>query len=86
MQKNTTRNTALYAPAADIDERVARHTFTVSALIKSFNDMGCVSRTVNVGKIGEREGRYLGKLEIEMVPGYEDIMDNGVGYYLHDLD
>lgn len=76
----------LYAPAADIDERVARHTFTVSALIKSFNDMGCVSRTVNVGKIGEREGRYLGKLEIEMVPGYEDIMDNGVGYYLHDLD
>lgn len=83
-EKNGTK--LLYAPAVDIDERVARHTYTVSALIQSFNDTGCVSRTVSVGQIGAHEGRYLGAFDIEMVPNYDDIMTNGVGYYLHDLD
>ena len=79
----------LYARPVSLNERVARHAYTIQSIIQSFNeDAGCKSRVVKVtqleGQLGTG-GEYLGELIINGMPEYVDYIDNGVGYYLKDL-
>lgn len=60
----------LFAKPVHINERVARHTRTVMAILKGFNDNNTASKN----------GTF--KFEINNVPSYEDIINNGVGNYL----
>lgn len=58
----------LYAPPVNITERVARHTFSILALIDAYNT-----------KLGANE---LGEFIVTNIPSYSDIMTNGIGHYL----
>ncbi|MFA5719894.1 MAG: hypothetical protein WC939_02395 [Acholeplasmataceae bacterium] len=58
----------LFAKPVHINERVARHTATIMAILKGFND-----NPISTEK---------GKFEINNVPNYDDIINNGVGFYL----
>ena len=60
----------LYAAPVDINERVARHTLSILSILQAYNDI-----------YGDGE---LGKFIINHVPDYEDIINNGIGYYLLD--
>ena len=67
----------LYADVTSIDERVARHIFGIISIIKGYNS--------DYKKIVRRDGTSLeevGKLEVENLPDYEDIIQYGVGKYL----
>ena len=82
----------LYARPVSLDERVARHSYTIQSIIESFNDeefgAGCRSRVVSVTARNDQigtGGEYLGKLIISGMPEYVDYINNGVGYYLKDL-
>lgn len=65
----------LYAAPVHINERVARHTITVMSIVDAFNKSGTT-----------RLGEQVGSLVINNVPSYVNIYDNGVGYYLHDVE
>ena len=65
----------LYAAPVHINERVARHTITVTSIVNAFNNSGTT-----------RLGENVGQLVINNVPSYVEIYDNGVGYYLHDVE
>ena len=63
----------LYAAPVNIKERVARHTLSILSIINAYNDEGKT-----------RLGETTGSFELENIPSYVEIYDNGVGYYLHD--
>lgn len=58
----------LYASPTNINERVARHTFTIMALIDGYNK--------------KMKTNELGELIITNIPSYNDILTNGIGHYL----
>ncbi len=60
----------LYATPVSIDERVARHTESILQIITSYNF------------IKNRNNEPLKSLIIKNMPGYQDILDNGIGQYL----
>ena len=64
----------LYAPPVHIDERVARHTLTIVELINAYND------------IYNKDNLPGESLLISGIPSYQDILNNGVGNYLHAID
>ena len=77
----------LYARPVSLDERVARHAYTIQSIIEAYNEIG-KSRFVNVTQRDGQKGvggEVLGKLIISGMPEYVDYIDNGVGYYLKDL-
>ena len=79
----------LYARPVSLDERVARHSFTIMSIIEGFNKKAdCRSRLVTVTARADQQGKggeYLGELIITGMPKYVDYINNGVGYYLKDL-
>ena len=62
----------LYASPTSIDERVARHILSVLSIIKAYNSSY------------KKYNEDLGKLSISGIPDYDDILENGIGYYLSD--
>ena len=77
----------LYARPVSLDERVARHSYTIQSIIEAYNEIGR-SRVVSVTQRDGQKGvggEVLGKLIISGMPEYVDYIDNGVGYYLKDL-
>ncbi len=60
----------LYAAPVHINERVARHSLSILSILEAYNDI-----------YGNGE---LGKFIVNNIPEYEDIMNNGIGYYLLD--
>ena len=86
-EKNGTQ--LIYGRPVSIDERVARHTLSVVSVIEGFNKVG-LTRTVsiterdNVGVGGVNVGEF--KLVDGCIPTYRNIMDNGCGYYLLDVE
>lgn len=86
----------LYAPPVHINERVARHTFSILSIIESYNDKitsytKSLDKATDAGNYEEVYGKIpaewkkylqLGKLEISNMPNYNEIMENGVGKYL----
>ncbi len=60
----------LYAAPVHINERVARHSLSILSILEAYNDI-----------YGNGE---LGKFIVNNIPEYEDIMSNGIGYYLLD--
>lgn len=60
----------LYAAPVHINERVARHSLSIFSILEAYNDI-----------YGNGE---LGKFIVNNIPEYEDIMNNGIGYYLLD--
>ena len=62
----------LYASPTSIDERVARHILSVLSIIKDYNSY--------YNKYNED----LGKVSSSGIPDYDDILENGIGYYLSD--
>jgi len=64
----------LYAAPVHIDERVARHTLSIVSILNAYN---------NDSAYGNSEDG-LGKLVFNGLPRYDDIIENGVGYYLLD--
>ena len=86
-EKNGTQ--LIYGRPVSIDERVARHTLSVVSVIEGFNKVG-LTRTVsvtgrdNVGVGGVNVGEF--KLVDGCIPSYRNIMDNGCGYYLLDVE
>lgn len=77
----------LYAAPVSINERVARHVLSVMSIIEAFNQSGGNTRAVNVTKLpgDKKESVHVGDFIISNIPSYVQIMDKGVGYYLHDL-
>ena len=81
----------LYARPVSLDERVARHVFSIQSIIQAFNeDAGCKSRVVRVTAESRQDqigtgGEYLGELIINGMREYVEYIDYGVGYYLKDL-
>lgn len=58
----------LYASPTNINERVARHTFAIMAIIDGYNK--------------KMKTNELGELIITNIPSYNDILTNGIGHYL----
>ena len=79
----------IYGRPVSINERVARHTLSIVSVIEGFNKIG-VTRTVsvtgrnNVGEGGVTVGEF--KFKDGSIPAYSDIVSNGAGYYLLDVN
>ena len=79
----------IYGRPVSLDERVARHTLSILSIVNGFNALG-VTRTVsvtgrdNAGVGGEVVGEL--KLVDNCIPAYSDIIKNGAGYYLLDVN
>lgn len=86
-EKNGTE--LIYGRPVSIDERVARHTLSIVSIINGFNQVK-ETRTVsvtgrdNVGVGGVSVGEF--KLVDGSIPTYADIIKNGAGYYLLDVN
>ena len=86
-EENETKN--IYGAPVEISERVARHVLSIESVIKGFNQIK-TTRTVNVtgrNNVGEG-GVYVGELVVVdgTIPQYNEILDNGVGAYLLDVN
>lgn len=86
-EKNGTE--LIYGRPVSIDERVARHTLSILSIINGFNAIG-VTRTVSVTERGNAGagGEVVGELKLveNCIPAYSDIIKNGAGYYLLDIN
>ena len=74
----------IYGEPTSLDERVARHTHSIFLLIDAYNEL--IGRGQK-GFFGSYlDGRRLqeGMFEWSNIPTYDEIMANGVGYYLAD--
>lgn len=77
----------LYARPVSIDERVGRHVQMILELIASFNESGMTRDTVNSEYCNlddslKQEAKYVGKLDIEGMPTYGQLYNQGVGAFL----
>lgn len=63
----------LFAPPVHINERVARHTLTIVEIVNAYNTLY------------NPKGEENKSLIISAIPSYNDIISNGIGYYLHEL-
>ena len=61
----------LYAPPVSLDERVARHVYTIYEIIQAYNKY-----------YGTEQ---LGELKVNGFPGYQDVLTNGIGHYLKEI-
>ena len=60
----------------DISIRVARHVYSILEIINAYNKY--YDTVVGLPD----EVRELGKIEVSGVPSYDEIVENGLGYYL----
>ena len=77
----------IYGAPCEISERVARHTLSITSVIDGFNKVQ-KTRVVNVtarDNVGVG-GVEVGEFKMGNIPSYNEIMDNGVGYYLLDVE
>ena len=73
---NDPTNNVIYAAPCDISIRVARHVYAIMEIINGYNKL------YNSIEGLPQEVKDLGKLEISGIPSYDEVVDNGVGYYL----
>lgn len=64
----------LFAPPVHINERVARHTLTIVEIVNAYNTLYNPKNDQNKSLI------FSG------VPSYNNIMENGIGFYLNEID
>lgn len=69
----------LYAAPVHINERVGRHTQSILEIINFYNNYW-----VNKGRVRE-DGYVYQPIELANIPNYNDILNNGVGYYLKEI-
>ena len=69
----------LYAAPVHINERVGRHTQSILEIINFYNNFW-----VNKGRVRE-DGYVYQPIELANIPNYNDILNNGVGYYLKEI-
>lgn len=70
----------LYADVTSIDERVARHVYGIQTIISSYNKDYSKDKLIT-----RRDGttfKEVGKLIIEGLPDYDEMIQNGIGKYL----
>ncbi len=87
--KTTAEDKLLYARPVSIDERVARHVFSIFNIIDAFNMNGCMTRdtlaSTSVNELADSQkqaGKYVGEFKIANIPDYDAIIADGVGAYL----
>ena len=73
---NDPTNNVIYAAPCDISVRVARHVYAIMEIINGYNKI--YNSIVDL----PQDVKDLGKLEVEGIPSYEEIIENGIGKYL----
>lgn len=73
---NDPTNNVIYAAPCDISVRVARHAYAIMEIINGYNKL------YNSIEGLPQELKDLGKLEVSGIPSYDEIIENGLGYYL----
>ncbi len=80
----------LYAYPDTMDTRVARHTLSVMSVVLGYNEIKQARTDYTHSALDEslrhKGDQYLGVLTIDNMPDYVDIVTNGAGYYLSDVD
>lgn len=73
----------LYAPATSINERVARHTESITTVVAAYNVVKHSRSSFNYSFMEDPpESQYLGEFLMSNIPDYNDVYDNGVATYL----
>lgn len=73
---NDPTNNVIYAAPCDISIRVARHVYAIMEIINAYN------KVYNTIDDIPQDVKDLGKLEIDGIPSYDEIIENGIGSYL----
>ena len=74
----------IYAAPVPIAERVARHTLTICEILNAYNEELSYGQYGDLGTFLNGRRLTQGSFAIKNIPSYEEIMTNGVGYYLAD--
>ena len=75
----------LYAAPVHIDERVARHTLSIVEILNAYNEELSYGDLGSLGNFLDGKRLTEGTFAIKNIPTYDEIMTNGVGYYLADM-
>ena len=78
LEKRENSDKIIYGAPTTIAERVARHTISIQSIVKAYNDYHPENTLLFDGFLNVDNGTNVSK------SAYDSIMENGVGYYLHD--
>lgn len=74
----------IYGKPVHINERVARHALTICEILNAYNEEYLYGEYGSLGSFLGGKRLKEGMFSISNIPDYDEIMKNGVGYYLAD--